>query len=323
MGSKSTETKSMPQFQQDFLEGTVIPFAQDFLAQPYQSFEGDRVAGMTPLQQQAMTGYGALSMGQPLYSAAADAYGNLATMEAPQIADVGSLAEANLDPYMNPFQDAVIDRSLSRLKEFQDMGLNTVGAKATAAKSFGGSRQGVQEGVTLAKYGDQAKDLITEGNLANFQQAQRAAGIDLKMEQDRAIRNALLEGDAARLRGAGAAGLTNVASSQLRNELAGLGAQTAAGEAQRALSQAELDAVFQDFLAQQGYPLTQFGVLTGTAGAIPQGYGTFTTRTGGLGPALGALGSVGMGFGMAGLGPLQGLQGVQGGIGFNPFSGLG
>ena len=112
----------------------------------------------------------------------------------------------------------------------------------------------------------------------------------------------------------GAAGLGSIAGQQLQSELAGLGAQTAAGEAQRALSQAELDAVFQDFLAQQGYPLTQFGVLTGTAGAIPAGYGTTTTRTGGLGPALGALGSLGMGFGAMG--------GAGAGI-FNPLFGGG
>ena len=298
MGTK-TETREMPAFQQEFLEGTVIPFAQDFLAKEFEPYTGERVAGMTPLGEAALTGYSNLGMGAPLFSEAADAYGNLATMEAPQIADVGSLAEANLDPYMNPFQDAVIDRSLSRLKEFQDMGLNTVGAQATAAKAFGGSRQGVQEGVTLAKYGDQAKDLITEGNLANFQQAQRAAQSDLKMEQNRAIRNALLEGDTARLRGAGAAGLTNVASSQLRNDLAGLAAMAAAAEAERAIGQRGLDVGFEDYMFAQNYPLTQFGVLTGTAGAIPQNYGTTTTRDplGTFGRLLTGFGDLGTGFG--------------------------
>ena len=254
MGSKKTETKSMPQFQQDFLEGTVIPFAQDFLAKDYQSYEGDRVAGMTPLGEQAMTGYGALNMGAPSYGQAADAYAQLATMDAPtmqaaQIGNVGSIADANMANYMSPYTDAVIESGLRDLGGAQEMALNQ---------------------------------------------------------------------HAARLRGAGAAGLGSIAGQQLQSSLAGLGAQTAAGEAQRALGQAGLDAQFQDFMAAQNYPLTQFGVLTGAAGAIPQGYGTFTTRTGGLGPALGALGSVGMGFGMAGMGPLAGLQGSN--MGFNPFS---
>ena len=148
MGSKSTETKSMPQFQQDFLEGTVIPFAQDFLAQPYESFGGDRVAGMTPLQQQALAGYGALSMGQSLYSAAADAYGNMATMDAPQLADAGSIADANMADYMSPYTDAVIEAGLRDLGGAQQVALNQQGAQATAAKAFGGSRQGVAEAET-------------------------------------------------------------------------------------------------------------------------------------------------------------------------------
>lgn len=55
-------------------------------------------------------------------------------------------------------------------------------------------------------------------------------------------------------------------------------------------------------------------MLTGAAGAIPANYGTTTQRTGGLGPALGALGSLGMGFG--------GLGGASSGI-FNPLFGGG
>ena len=334
MGSSKTETKSMPQFQQDFLEGTVIPFAQDFLAQPYQSFEGDRVAGMTPLQQQAMAGYGALSMGDPLYNEAASTYSDIASMATPttqaaQIGNVGSIADANMANYMSPYTDAVIESGLRDLGGAQEMALNQQGAQATAAKAFGGSRQGIAEAETRKAYGQQAADLIARERARAFDQAQRAAQFDITGQQQRAIQQASLDQqtglanqqaalNAARLRGTGAAGLGSVAGQQMQNQLAGLGAQTAAGEAQRALQQAGLDAAFQDYLAQQQFPLTQFGVLTGTAGAIPQGYGTTTTRTGGLGPALGALGSVGMGFGMAGLGPLSGLR--NSGLSFNPFN---
>jgi len=334
MGSKSTETKSMPQFQQDFLEGTVIPFAQDFLAQPYQSFEGDRVAGMTPLQRQAIAGYGALNMGEPLYGQAAQTYGEITQMEAPtmeaaQIGDVGSIAEADMGAYMSPYTEAVIESGLSDLGAAQEMSLAKQAAQAQRARAFGGSRQAIAEAETRKAYGQQAADLITRERARAFDQAQRAAQFDITGQQQRALQQASFEQqaglagqqaalDAARLRGTAAAGLGSIAGQQLQSQLAGLGAQMAAGEAQRAIQQAQLDVPYQDYLAQQQFPLTQFGVLTGTAGAIPQGYGTTTTRTGGLGPALGALGSVGMGFGMAGLGPLSGMAGQS--LGFNPFS---
>ena len=55
MGTK-TETREMPAFQQEFLEGTVIPFAQDFLAKEFEPYTGERVGGMTPLGEAALTG---------------------------------------------------------------------------------------------------------------------------------------------------------------------------------------------------------------------------------------------------------------------------
>ena len=321
MGSSKTTTQQMPQFQQDFLEGTVIPFAQDFLAQPYESFGGDRVAGMTPLQQQAMTGYGALSMGQPLYGAAADAYGNMATMDAPQLADAGSIADANMSNYMSPYTDAVIEAGLRDLGGAQEIALNQQGAQATAANAFGGSRQGIAEAETRKAYGQQAADLISRERARAFDQAQRAAQFDITGRRQTAAAQAALEQDAARLRAQGAAGLGSIAGQQLQNQLAGLGAQTAAGEAQRQLGQQALDAQFQDFLARQSFPLTQFGVLTGTAGAIPAGYGTTTTRTGGRGPALGALGSLGMGFGAMGGAASPIFNPLFGGSGLGFFGG--
>ena len=318
MGSKRT-VNEMPAFQQEFLEGTVIPFAQDFLAQDFNPYTGQRIEGMTPLGQQALAGYGGLDMGAPLYSQAADAFGGLSTMQAPtmgaaQIGDVGNLASADLSPYMNPFQDAVIDRSLSRLADFQEQDLNTLGAQAEAANAFGGSRQGIQEALVRDKYGEQASDLITNANLRNFEQAQRAASSDIAREQDRVLRQAAFDQqagltntqailDAARLRGSGASGLANVASGQLRNNLAGLGAMAAAAEAERGIGQMGRDFDFEQYMMEQNFPLTQFGVLTGTAGAIPQGYGTTTERDpmGSFGRLLSGFGALGRGFGGFGL----------------------
>lgn len=366
MGSK-TETKEMPAFQQDFLENTVMPFAQDFLAQDYQSYDGDRVAGQTPLQQQAMTGYSGLDMGAPLYGQAADAYGQalgtlgqsgdmyggagqrfdqsadvysgLAAMQAPTISDsanmqgaqignVGSIAGADMASYMSPYTDSVIESGLRDLGGAQEMSLNQQGAQATAANAFGGSRQGIAEAETRKAYGQQAADFIGKQRANAFNQAQQAAQFDITGQQQRAIQQAQFNQQAgltnlnanqqarmanqqaalaaAGVRGTGAAGLGaagagraniaaglgsnaagfgnvgagfgNVAGNQLQSSLAGLGAQTAAGEAQRQLGQAGLDAQFQDFMAAQNFPLTQFGVLTGAAGAVPQGYGTTTTR---------------------------------------------
>ena len=319
MGSTKTETAKMPQFQEDFLKETVIPFAEDFLATPYESYTGERVAGMTPLQQQAMTGYGALSMGDPLYGQAAGAYGGLSQFQAPelagtQIGEVGSIADLDIQKYMSPYTQEVIERGMSDIARQQEIGMGQLGAAASKAGAFGGSRHGVAEGVAAGEYGRLAGDFAAKQRQAAFQNAMGLATGDITRQQQRALSQASLDQqsalarqraalDAARLRGAGAAGLGSIAGQQLQSQLAGLGAQTAAGEAQRAISQAQLDVPYQDYLAAMQYPLTQFGVLTGAAGAVPQGFGTTTTREGGLGYTLGALGSFGQGAGAMGWKP--------------------
>lgn len=388
MGSKTT-TNEMPAFQQEFLENTVMPFAEDFLAKDYQSFDGDRVAGQTPLQQQAMTGYSGLDMGAPLYGQAADTYGQalstlgqsgnmydgagqrfdqsadvysgLAAMQAPtvsdtanmqgaQIGNVGSIAGADMASYMSPYTDSVIESGLRDLGGAQEMSLNQQGAQATAANAFGGSRQGIAEAETRKAYGQQAADFIGKQRANAFNQAQQAAQFDLTGQQQRAIQQAQFNQQAgltnlnanqqarlanqqaalaaAGVRGAGAAGLgaagagraniaaglgsnaagqANIAAglgdtagSQFASNIQGLGAQATAGETQRMLAQQGLDANFQDFMASQNFPLTQFGVLTGAAGAVPEGYGTTTTRDpmGTFGNLLAGAGSFGQGFPM-------------------------
>ena len=335
MGSTKTETAKMPQFQEDFLKETVIPFAEDFLGTPYESYTGQRVAGLTPLQQQTISGYGGLNMGGDLYGAASDVYGGLSGFQAPelagtQIGEVGSIADVDIQKYMSPYTQEVIERGMSDIARQQEIGMGQLGAAASKAGAFGGSRHGVAEGVAAGEYGRMAGDFAAKQRQAAFQSAMGLASGDIARQQQRALSQASIDQQsalarqraalqAAGIRGTAAAGLGSIAGQQLQSELAGLGAQMAAGEAERALGQSELDASYQDYLAQMQYPLTQFGVLTGAAGAVPQGYGTTTTRSGGVGPTLGALGSAGMGLaGMGAFGPdaAASARGFQ----YNPFS---
>lgn len=318
MGSRTTTEKSMPEFQQKFLEETVIPYAQDIAGREFTPYEGERVAGMDPLQQQAMGGYGALSMGGPLYGQAAEAYGQMAQMEAPtadaaQIGQVGTLAQADMGQYMSPYTEQVIESGLRELGGAQEMALNKQAAQATAARAFGGSRQGIAEAETRKAYGQQAADLIARERANAFRQAQQAAQFDITGQQQRAIQQAQLQQQAglagqqaalqaARLRGAGAAGLGAIAGQQLQSQLAGLGAQMRAGEAGRGLNQAALDAMYAEFARQQDFPLTGLSALATAASGIPSGYGMTTQSYGGLGPTLGAVGSLGMGLGPRGFG---------------------
>lgn len=274
MGSKKTTEQKMPGFQEDFLKGTVIPFAEQIASTPFQQYTGQRVAALTPLQQQAMTGYGALSMGTPLYAEAADLYRSSGA----------ALTPADIARYQSPYTTDVIDAAMRDIGRQQATALNEVSAAAGRAGAFGGSRHGISEAETRRAYGETAADTAARLREAGYTQALSAAA-------------------AEKARQSGAAqGLVGTAGSTLEAQLAGLGAQMAAGEAQRGLTQADLDAMYQDYILRMQYPLTQLGALTGAGGAIPAGYGTTITKESGAGPiggVLSALGSAGKGFAAA------------------------
>ena len=273
MGKKTTtQEMKMPEFQQEFLTSTVIPTAERLASTPFTPYTGTRVADLTGLQRQALSGYGGLDMGTPAFAQAADVYSTIAGE---------GISPERIQSFMSPYTQEVIDASMRDIGRQRDIALNQLGTAASQAGAFGGSRQGIAEAETQRAFAETAADTAARLREAGYTQAAGMAQADL------AQRMAAAQG------GIGAAG------AGLQQQVAGLGAQMAAGEAERVLGQQALDALYEQYMLQQQYPLTQFGVLTGAAGAVPSGYGT-TTKTerdpmGTLGGVLGGIGSAGQG----------------------------
>jgi hypothetical protein len=283
MGKKTTTVENkMPAFQEEFLKGTIIPAAQEMFETPFTPYEGTRVADLTDLQRQALSGYGGLDMGAPAFQQAADVYSTIAGE---------GLSPERIQSFMSPYTQEVIDASMRDLARQRDISLNELGAAASAAGAFGGSRQGVAEAETQRAFAETAAETAARLREAGFSQAAGLAQADLAQRM------------AAAQAGMGAAG------AGLQQQVAGLGAQMAAGEAERVLGQQGLDALYEQYMLQQQYPLTQFGVLTGAAGAIPAGYGTKNTTErdpmGTLGGVLGGIGSAGKGLSALGFMPFS------------------
>ena len=108
---------------------------------------------------------------------------------------------------------------------------------------------------------------------------------------------------AASVRATGASGLGSTAGQQLQSQMSGLGAQMSAGDQQRAIEQAQLQADYAAFQQEQNYPLMQLSALLQAGSGVPGGLGTVTSHNpfGGLT----AVGSV-----------LQGAGAVASGGGF-------
>ena len=191
MGSSgSTDTSS----QQQNISQTQLPpwinqaaqqnyaLAQNIAERPLTQYQGQQVADVGPQTQQAWNlAASSGGAGADQYNASQAAYltaaGTPATQVTPQ-----SLASTNLQPYMNPFTQNVINSTLPLMQQQNALSQNQAANAANSANAFGGSRQGVQQGVAQAQGALNIGQMASQLNQANFNQAQTAATGDISRD---------------------------------------------------------------------------------------------------------------------------------------------
>lgn len=89
------------------------------------------------------------------------------------------LANTNIRQYMNPYTNNVINRAQMDMNRSRQMALNDVGAQATAAGAFGGSRHGLVEAETNRGFADAAADMSAGLRQDGFNNAQQMAMGDI------------------------------------------------------------------------------------------------------------------------------------------------
>lgn len=206
----------------------------------------------------------------------------------PQQVQAGQLATTNLDPYMNPYTQQVIDAQAADVMRNAQLGLNQLDYQAQQAGAFGGSRHGIAMGElgrgALEQLGQQSAALRQAG----FESAQRAAQSDIasQMQANLANQQAGLQGASQLLSASGQMG-------NLANMGFGFGRQTQQdlaqqGALQQALQQSIIDAANAQYQGFQGYPAESLGYMASALGAAPVPQTQQTTRQLGLMDYLGA-----------------------------------
>jgi len=159
------------------------------------------VAGMSPLQQQAVSQAGGLGAYQPYLTTAAGLTGPTA-----------------YQAYMSPYQQDVIDTTLQQFDIQTQKGLPGLAAQAIGAGAFGGGREGVQRAEYLSQAGQNRAALQAQLQQQGFTQAQNLAQQDY-------LRNLQLAQAAPALASSQIAGLTTLGGLQQSQEQARLSAQ--------------------------------------------------------------------------------------------------
>ena len=191
--------------------------AQQIAQQPLQQYQGQMVADVSPQTQQSWNtaansgnvgsdqfnastaGYlSAMNQGPQNVTAAQSALANpytaatggpaaqsalsqsaLATPMTASQAGLSQLSGTNLQPYMNPYTQSVINATLPIMQQGLAQSQNQQQNAANSANAYGGSRQAIQQGVTQVQGALAQEQMASQLNQANFAQAQQAGEFDV------------------------------------------------------------------------------------------------------------------------------------------------
>ena len=168
-------------------------------------------------------------------------------------------APLQVGAYMNPYQQEVIDRTQADIERQRQMAANQLGAQATAARAFGGSRQGVAEGVLAGEFGRMGADIAAQQRASGYNQALQAA------MADRAAR----AGFAGQLGGLG-------------GQAFGISRDIGQQQMQQALQQQLIDAARAQFGGYTGAPQASLTAPLAALGVVPNQSTTTQSRQIGL-----------------------------------------
>jgi len=215
--------------------------AKDVSGRPLEQYQGERVAAPSNLTTQ---GYDAVRSGigaeNPTFQSAEDIYKRTA----------GPL---DISSYLNPYTNEVEQRAIGNANTALDQRLAQQRSDAQKASAFGGSRFGVQQGVTSA-----------EGvrGIGDLSAALRSQGFDV------ASRNALADRTGMQ---ASAAGLLGTAASRGAQRGQDIASLFGAGQQEQGSRQNVINAAMQKFDESRNYPVEQLNLRLAALGMSPYG----------------------------------------------------
>ena len=184
---------------------------------------------------------------------------------------------ATMSQYSNPYETSVVNQNLADIERSRLLAQNNMGAQATAANAFGGSRHGIAESETNRGFADRAAAMsgqLRQQGYNNSQQMARQAQMQNQQAQ--------LQGQQQRM---GASNqLANISNlgfgmgQQINSQMQNQGLQ------QQAVQQAVIDAAKARYAGYTAQPNQALNMPLMALGAAP--YNTSTNQTQGYSPGL-------------------------------------
>ena len=226
--SQSTTTYDIPAYFKEIQERT-LRRAEDASKQPFQTFQGQRVAPLSTGEMQAA---------------------NVVSQQIlPQSGQLGAIGAQTFDAataqqYMNPYENQVIQSALADVQRGYQGQQRNLATSAIGSGAFGGGREGVERAILGSEF---------QKNIGDVSGRLRQAGFEsgaARFAQDRASQLGAAQAQIGALGGA-ATGLAQM------------------GDTGRGIEQANLIEAYRDFVEGQGYEMGQVQQVIGALSGAP------------------------------------------------------
>jgi len=303
--SQSTSNVSVPE-NVKAMYTSAADAARTAANRPFQQYSTDPnafVAGLTGTQQAAIQNTNAAQGSyQPFYNQSVQSLyagqqaANPLQAQAAQFGlagaqgvDPSQLGAQQINQYMSPYLNSVVQSTLAPLQQQQQQQQSALVGDQIGAGAFGGDRGRIAQ-ANLAQQQNMAtaqivSGLMNQGYGQALSTAQQQQGVGLGAAQANRAAQQQAAGQMAALgqqgysQGMGTSQqLANLGTGALQNQLSGAQAQMGMGTAEQQTQQAGLQALYNQFLQQQGYPFQTAQFLTNQMATLGPLYGTTTTK---------------------------------------------
>ena len=263
-GSPSTPEKqtieqtSIPSYAKPYVE-KMLGKTEALANTPYQAYQGERIAGFTPMQQQAFQSAANLGPAKQLGVGTQMAgLAGLGAMGAGQNYQNMATNPGSMQAYMSPYVQNALEPQMREAARQSALVGQQNQAQAVGQGAFGGSRSALVEAERQRNLGQTQSDIYGKGMQTAFEQARQAQQF----------------GSTLGLQGMQTAGqmagtLGQLGQTQFNQQQQAIQGQASLGQQQQALEQQRLQQQYQDFANQRQHPYQQLAFMSDMLRGLP------------------------------------------------------
>ncbi len=298
--TSQTSISELPEWARGYAKDTLAKTAAltDVNQNPYQQYTQPRIAGFSPMQQQAMQNAAGMTVTPQTRQGSAAATGAaLGGFDVAGQANVGGF-QGQVGGYMNPYINQILAPQLAEANRQYDITGARQQSAATQAGAFGGSREAIMAAENERNRNMGLNQIYGQGLNTAFTNAQNQYNQNLQSQ---------LAGYGMANQAAGQLG--QLGQQQYGQQMGINQLQAQYGGQQQALAQQGLTQAYQDFTNQQNYPYKQLGFMSDMIRGLPLGQQSTASVYQAPPSALQNVGSLGLGA----YGINQLMKGAEGG----------